>query len=108
LHRPTTYQREHDIRKRWKELEPAMIIYLRGQGVSDFVSRLLLLQATHRAAILLCLDHQIDMRLIRRYRLDNPVLSDAQRLECIQDVLAIRRRRPGRRLTPEFSTEAQI
>lgn len=91
---------ERRIRERWQEIEPFLLARLKSlpdHPTGGFLSTVAALKETHREAIVMMLRRdQIPFRMIRKYSLDDPLLTNEARAEQIRNVQERRRRHPGK------------
>ena len=84
---------ERKIAARWKEWEPWAIIHLRQRhDVAAASTELTRLRQRHRRHVLSLLEAGIEMRLIRRHRLDDPRITEEARGLFVQAALERRRK----------------
>jgi hypothetical protein len=83
---------EPKILRRWREWEPWVLLYLQQRGYySPQVSvELERMRRVHRQDILILTQAGITMRGIRKYRLDNPRMTEEARAVLRQDAMARR------------------
>ena len=89
LSRSLPLKQEAVVRNRWLELQP-MLSYHAASTSRSPLAVVEFYKARHRRAVLLCLSRGLPWATIRRYRLDDPRRSDADRDAAIAD--AVRRR----------------
>ncbi len=76
---------ERKITARWREWEPWVWLYLRHQGCAPAGSpELARLRQRHSAHIVGFMQRGLAMRLVRRYRLDDPRITDELRMVLMQ------------------------
>jgi hypothetical protein len=78
---------ERKIAARWKEWEAWMIVHLRQRHYDSISTELARLRQRHRQDVLSVLDLGIEMRLIRKHKLDDPRITDEARTLVLQAAL---------------------
>jgi hypothetical protein len=91
---------ESELRIRWKEVEPSILARLKSISVPiSYGSLTLIMEAyreSHRAAVLRCLEQGIRFLRIRKWKLDDPNITEAEREQRIADFKRRQATRPGR------------
>jgi hypothetical protein len=92
------HQREYEIARRWKELEPVLLARLKSVSISHGSLSLIMSahQECHRAAIIRCLEQGIRFLRIRKWNLDDPLIAEDERNTRIAEFKRRQATRPGR------------
>lgn len=92
-----------ELARRWKEIEPSLLADLKSQPRAFGIMAQMMAhyRAIHEEAVIQCLSLGIRWVRIRKWSLDSPTLTDAERAAAIAIFKKSQARRPGWRSTKQ-------